>query len=145
MPTIYTVGYARLREPERLAHLAAELDAVVVDVRFKPYTSFKGWSRADLHARLGSSYRWVEAFGNEGYRGGPVRLHDAARGLADVTPLLEVGNIILLCGCADPATCHRRLVADRLAEVTGCPVEHLLADKPPSTAGDEGARQLPLW
>jgi len=98
VPTIYTVGYARLREPERLAHLAAELDAVVVDVRFKPYTSFKGWSRADLHARLGSSYRWVEAFGNEGYRGGPVRLHDAARGLADVTPLLEVGNIILLCG-----------------------------------------------
>ena len=78
MPTIYTVGYARLRDPERLADLAADLDAVVIDVRYKPYTSFKGWSRADLHARLGRGYRWVVAFGNEGYRGGPVRLHDPA-------------------------------------------------------------------
>lgn len=145
MPTIYTVGYARLRELKRLVDLAADLDAVVVDVRYQPYTSFKGWSRTDLHACLGRGYRWVVGFGNVNYRGGPVRLHDPAHGLAVVAPLLEAQSVILLCGCADVATCHRRLVADLLAEATGCPVEHLLAGPPVTPDEAVTVHQLPLW
>ena len=133
--TIFTAGYARLRDPERLAALAAAHDAVIIDVRLRPYTRFKGWSRGAFQAKFGTRYRRVEAFGNANYRGGPVRLQATADGLAEVTPLLAQGSVILLCGCADPAACHRSTVAALLAEATGCPIMHL--DPPPAASEPE--------
>ena len=61
MPTIYTAGYSRLREPRRLLVLLDELDALVLDVRLKPWTRFEGWSKKDLEALCGARYHWIEA------------------------------------------------------------------------------------
>jgi hypothetical protein len=148
MPAIYTAGYSRLRDPDRLLALAGDLDAIVIDVRLKPYTSFKGWSREALEALLGQRYRWVEAFGNEAYQEGGLRLHDPQAGLAQGAPILAECSVILLCGCADPAECHRTAVAVLLAEATGCPVSHLEPPDSGDSAGPESAdqpTQLPLW
>jgi uncharacterized protein (DUF488 family) len=150
MPTIYTAGYSRLREPRRLLALLDELDALVIDVRLKPWTRFEGWSRKDREALFGARYRWIEAFGNDNYAGEGVRLHDPARGLAEVGPILESRSVILLCGCADPTHCHRSTVAARLAAATGCPIVHLSGDESshgdePGRAGDPPPGQLPLW
>ena len=126
MPTIFTTGYARLREPALLGLYAVELDAIVVDVRLSPWTRFNGWARRDLEARLGERYRWVEAFGNVNYREqGRPRLKDPEAGVQQVAPLLEHHNVILLCGCADPLTCHRHVVAETLSSATNCPVTDL--------------------
>ena len=152
MPTIYTVGYSRLREPRRLLALLDELDALVLDVRLKPWTRFEGWSKKDLETLCGARYRWIEAFGNDNYAGGDVQLHDPARGLAEVGPLLATHSVILLCGCADPTRCHRGPVAAVLAAATGCPIVHLDGrepgrdDPPPGDPppGDPPG-QLPLW
>ena len=132
MPTIYTVGYSRLREPRRLLVLLDELDALVLDVRLKPWTRFEGWSKKDLEALFGTRYRWIEAFGNDNYAGGDVRLHDPARGLAEVSPLLATHSVILLCGCADPTRCHRSTVAAVLAAAPA-------ARSSTWTAGNRGA------
>jgi uncharacterized protein (DUF488 family) len=124
--TIYTAGYARLRDPDRLKALAETHNAIVIDVRLRPYTSFTGWSRQELSALLGQQYRWVEAFGNVNHRGGPIMLHDREGGLRQIAPLLATRSVILLCGCADHRTCHRRIVAEALARRTGRPIVHLL-------------------
>lgn len=141
-PTIYTAGYAKLRDPARLLDLARHFNALVIDVRLKPYTSFTGWSRGELQDYFGERYRWVEWLGNVNYGGGPVQLRDADYGLQLVAPILQKQSVILLCGCADLRQCHRREVAHLLAEATGCPVEHW-SDPPPTDP--DAPQQLSLF
>ncbi|MBN1123021.1 MAG: DUF488 domain-containing protein [Anaerolineae bacterium] len=125
MLTVYTFGYEK-RKPEELLCEVERLDAVVIDVRFKPYSRVKGWGRKDLESMLGERYRWVQAFGNEGYKSGSLALMDVEAGCREVAPLLEAGsNLILLCYEANPAECHRSVVAEILRERFGVGVEHL--------------------
>ena len=57
------------------------------------------------------------------YKGGPIKLKDfdgAVKKLEAVS-----GDIILMCGCADVNVCHRKIVAEQLAKLWHCEVEHL--------------------
>jgi uncharacterized protein (DUF488 family) len=127
-PTIYTFGYEK-RRPEELRAESDRLDAVVMDVRIKPFSRRPDWAKSHLTALLGDRYRWVAGFGNVNYKGGPVELADPEAGLAQIADLIEQGrNIILLCYEADPKTCHRSQVAELIAERWGCDVQHLVRD-----------------
>lgn len=125
--TIYTLGYQGWK-PDAITQTAARLDAVVVDVRLKPFSRYRPWTGPAFKARLGESYLWLHAFGNINYRL-PIeqaKLVDYDAGKKVVAEILATGRpVILMCGCADLATCHRRIVAERLASDLGVQVEDL--------------------
>ena len=47
------------------------------------------------------------------------------RSMGEARSLGEGGAIILLCGCADVTQCHRKVLAERLAEAWSANVVHL--------------------
>jgi uncharacterized protein (DUF488 family) len=132
LSVIYTFGYEK-RSVDELAEEAYLLDAVVVDVRIRPFSRAKGWSRRNLEIVLGDHYLWVREFGNKNYKGGPTELVDVKAGLEIVAPLIAEGrDLILLCYEADPADCHRTDVAEAIAARFGGEINHLVRGNPPS-------------
>ena len=79
-------------------------------------------------AALGDRYVWLEGFGNVNYKnGGPIRLKDFSGALKKLGA--SPGNIILMCGCSDVGICHRKVVAEKLAALWLCEIEHLARPK----------------
>jgi uncharacterized protein (DUF488 family) len=131
---IETLGYARWTMAEVAAHVR-DVDGWLIDVRLQPYSSKPGFRKPDLDAELGGRYRHMPAFGNEAYDadGEDVRLRNVWRGIAqleDASPLPS--TLVLMCGCADWRSCHRRHVATHLADAFDAEVEHLSPPGNPS-------------
>lgn len=110
---LYTVSYSRLPVANLQAWLEAH-DAVLVDVRLRPYSrSQPEYNRNQLQDRLGSRrYMHVPAFGNINYKGGDIELRDPAKGLHTIKPIMRNHPIVLMCVCWNHKTCHRSTVAD---------------------------------
>lgn len=123
---ILTYGYAG-RDPEELAALVAEYDAVILDCRLKPWTKQPGWSLPELKARFADQYHWVRALGNTNFeKGGRIKLLDAKKGLRRVLDVLADGAVpLLLCAERNPWICHRRTIAEMVAEQVGARIVHL--------------------
>ena len=126
MNTIYTYGYLA-GTPEHLAAAVYEHDAVLVDIRYMPYSRLPQWRSGSLRQPLGNGrYRFCGELGNVNYQGGgPIRLAYPDAGVAVVAALLSEHPVILLCGCRDVLTCHRLVAADLVAGATGAAVVHL--------------------
>ncbi len=130
---IYTLGYSGWR-PEAVRAQAETLDAVVVDVRWSPRSRNPQWTRKRLTELLGARYRHVKAFGNLNYKGGPIKLANPEAGLAEIRPILEAGQpVILMCVCKEVERCHRQDVAAYLVAHLGedVVVKHLTPPPPP--------------
>lgn len=111
MKPVYTIGYAG-KTPAQIKELAEQLGAVVVDIRFSPFSRNPVWSGKQLRLSLGDRYVHLRAFGNANYKGGPISIVDYAAGKAF---LLDMDKpAILMCVCKDPLTCHRTTVAAKL-------------------------------
>ena len=112
--TVYATGYTG-KTPGALLKLATELDAVVYDIRFSPVSRNPIWNKNALAKLLGDRYVHCRNLGNAAYKEGnhAIRLVDQDAGLAQV--IAEQRAVILLCVCADAATCHRTFVAGQLA------------------------------
>ena len=123
---ILTFGYAG-RSVDDLAAIVAEYDAVILDCRLKPWTKQAGWSLPELKARFVDQYHWVRALGNTNFeKGGTIKLLDAKKGLRRVLDVLAEGAVpLLLCAERSPWQCHRRVIAESVAEKVGCRVLHL--------------------
>jgi uncharacterized protein (DUF488 family) len=113
-PALYGIGYSG-RTLDELCRIVADLDACLVDIRFVPYSRNPSFRKAALEKALGKRYRYVQAFGNRNYQGGPVDLvnYDAGRAVLET---LDNPAALLMCMCKDPATCHRTAVLQRLAQ-----------------------------
>lgn len=145
-PRITTIGYEDAT-PDRL--LRALRDAgvrTVVDVRAIAGSRRPGFAKTALSAALakaGIGYRHLRALGTppagrqaarEGRHAEMRRIFGAhlagtetQAALADLADHARRETLCLLCLEADPAHCHRTLVA----EAVGLPVLHLRADPPP--------------
>ena len=123
MHTLYTYGYAG-QQPQQLNSLAESLDALVVDIRFRPSSRIPGWSGAQLQQLLGERYQPLPALGNRNYKGGPVEFVDLESGINQVGQLLALRPVILLCACADVNRCHRLVAAEAIADRYGLIVQH---------------------
>jgi uncharacterized protein (DUF488 family) len=133
VPTLWTIGYERLLPPELVAELQAAEVQRVIDVRYRPQSRRAGMSKTRLGEWLGDhgiAYEHRRALGTPPdlrwlFRAGRLEeartrfaAHVEATAGGDLDALaaeLEHGpRTALLCLEADPAGCHRRVVAEAL-------------------------------
>jgi len=133
MATLYTIGYERLLPPELVNELELAGVRRLLDVRFRPQSRRPGMSKTRLGQLLGDhgiAYEHRKALGTPPdirwlYRAGrndEARAaflehveHTASEELDALAAELEAAPpTALLCLEADPAGCHRRVVAEAL-------------------------------
>lgn len=125
MNTIYTIGYAGWT-PGGVKTRVEALGAVLLDIRYSPYSKRPEWRGDSLKTLLGRArYQHMKTLGNRNYRDGPIVFDAPEAAIETVTHLLTRQPIVLLCGCRDADTCHRSVAADFLSERSGAPIEHL--------------------
>jgi len=145
MPPLATIGYEGATVRRFLATLTEAGVELLVDVRALASSRRPGFAKTALTANLegaGIGYLHLRSLGTpaEGRAAARAGRHDemhavfaghlatpAARdGLATLADLVRSGRrVCLLCFEADPAHCHRSLVADALAEHVAVEVRHL--------------------
>lgn len=97
VPTIYSIGYQALR-PARLFEIAKQLNATVIDCRYKPYSSIPGFDMPVLKSLLKTRYEY-----HGHHLGGLGHVTDA--GIAFVRESKH--NLLLMCMEEAPGDCHR--------------------------------------
>lgn len=133
MPTLWTVGYEALPPGMLLAELQAAGVRRLIDVRFRPQSRRAGMSKTKLGAFLfagGIMYEHRRSFGTPP----EIRVHfhagRTAQGRREFEAYLEQTAAdeldalaatlptdpptAMLCLEADPAVCHRRVIAEAL-------------------------------
>ena len=125
--TIYTLGYVGWKM-EEIEAVVKRLDAILVDVRMVPRSRAPIWNGSTLHKRLGDRYVWLRELGNRNYKGtvDQIEIADFPAGATKLQAIAATGRaIILLCGCPDVATCHRKVLAEWLAQAWKAGIVHL--------------------
>jgi uncharacterized protein (DUF488 family) len=139
-----TVGYEKATVDELIAKLKAAKVKLLIDVRAVAASRRAGFSKTRLAASLdeaGIAYIHLRdlgtpAAGRQAARAGRVAEMQAIYegwleepraqlALAEAEALIQKRRSALLCLEADAADCHRRIVALRLKERTGCTVVDL--------------------
>ena len=150
---ILTIGYEGTGAGELIAALRAARVATLVDVRDVPWSRRHEFAKRPLSealARHGIGYRHLKGLGNpkagrDAARAGDLAAYraifaahlDSATARADLAAAAEMLGrecACLMCYERDPARCHRAIVAERLAALTGLAVRHLVVAGEP--AGD---------
>jgi uncharacterized protein (DUF488 family) len=144
MDKLFTIGYEKARLAEIVATLAASGVATLIDVRDRPISRRPGFSKHQLAAAVeaaGIGYLHLRALGTppEGREAGRRRqwerfwgIVEAKLGTAEAELALQQaasvaleGASCLLCYEADWRVCHRRRVAEILADRHGFTLHHL--------------------
>jgi uncharacterized protein (DUF488 family) len=135
--TLFTIGYERRTQEELVRELAEAGISLLADVRELPLSRRRGFSKTALALALGEAgiaYEHHRSLGNPkpfrdawkrgdsaagiaGYRShlaGP-----SSEGVAALAARVAQGGVCLLCVEHDPESCHRRLLAESLAERLG--------------------------
>lgn len=128
MQKLYTLGYATWTL-EQIEKAVIALDALLIDIRYHPWSGKPGFNREDLTRRFPGIYGYMKSFGNLTHKEGRIELYKPEEGLQKIGPILKVRNVVLLCGCSDYQWCHRSTVADLIAERYKVEVEHLTDPK----------------
>ena len=143
-PELLTIGYEGTTSDEVLALLRASGVKLLIDVRAVAASRKPGFSKTKLAAGLqeaGIGYLHLQGLGTpkegrQAVRSGQPRKMEAIyaehmksdRAQAELAHAIELARTercCLLCFERDHNTCHRRLVAEAIAGVTGQPVTHL--------------------
>jgi uncharacterized protein (DUF488 family) len=133
VPRLFTIGYEKLLPPELVNELEVAGVERLIDVRYRPQSRRPGMSKTRLGQLLGDhgiayehrkalgtppDIRWYfrnrrEAEGREAFR---EHVEATAAGALDAlaAELDAAPATALLCLEADPAGCHRRVVAEQL-------------------------------
>lgn len=136
----YTIGYTGKKIAEVL-RVREELDAVLVDVRFRPGSKKNPeWNKSALMQAVGpGNYSHIQALGNTNYRqerkhmndknwhgvpGTNIIFKNLAAGLSDLQFILVQRPVILMCTCINIYSCHRLQIGNAL-EDKGYDVVHL--------------------
>ena len=143
--TLYTIGYERARLDDVSAALTAAGMANLIDVRDRPISRRPGFSKRQIAAGIeeaGMRYFHLQALGTppEGRLAGRRREWDrfwgiveekltrpeAELALAEAAEIAQAGPSCLLCCESDWQICHRRRVAEMLAQRHRFAVRHLM-------------------
>lgn len=108
---IFTTGYTA-KDINDLRPMLDALDAVLVDIRFAPYSQVLHWRQVYLKVLLGSKYRHIPNLGNRTYKEDKITIQNLQLGLETVFSLSK--NAILMCACETVEKCHRRVIIAEL-------------------------------
>ena len=142
--TLFTIGYEKARLPDVVATLTASGVATLIDVRDRPISRRPGFSKHQLAAAVeaaGIRYLHLRALGTppEGREAGRRRewerfwgiveaklaSAEAELALQQAAASAQEGPSCLLCYEADWHVCHRRRIAEVLADRHGFTPHHL--------------------
>ena len=125
---IYTLGYSGW-SVEAIKTFLESVNGVAVDVRMAPRSRVAAFNGIAFSRLLGDRYYWLSDLGNVNYKnGGPIAIADFDKGVERLGPLRTAGKaVVLMCGCPDINTCHRKVLAERLAKQWGAEVVHVAA------------------
>ena len=145
--TLYTIGYEKARLDDVVAALKTAGVAVVIDVRDRPISRRPGFSKRQLAAAVGEAgmrYLHLAALGTppEGRAANRARqwqrfwqivddklaTAEAEIDLHTAADIAAAAPSCLICYEADWHICHRRRVAEILAQRRGFAVRHLAVD-----------------
>lgn len=141
---IFTIGYEKTDIDSFIARLSAANIDMLVDVRELPLSRKVGFSKNGLAAALnavGIKYMHVRALGDpkpgrEAARAGNHDLfveiytehiegRNAQSALSDLAKSIDNKRICLACFERNHERCHRKIVAERLSELIGAPIQHI--------------------
>jgi uncharacterized protein (DUF488 family) len=144
VPTLYTIGYEKALQQNVLAALTEAGVATLIDVRDRPISRRPGFSKRQLAAAIedvGMRYVHLKALGTppEGRLANRRREWERFWGIVeeelarpeaelDLRQAAEIARAApscLLCYEADWRICHRRRIAEIMAERSGFAVRHL--------------------
>ena len=108
---IFTTGYTA-KDINDLRPMLDALDAVLVDIRFAPYSQVLHWRQIYLKVLLGSKYLHIPNLGNRTYKEDKITIQNLGLGLETVFSLNK--NAILMCACETVEKCHRRVIIAEL-------------------------------
>ena len=108
---IYTTGYTG-QDINFLKPLTGKLDAMLIDIRFAPYSQVFHWRKVYLKALLGEKYRHIPNLGNRTFKEDKITIQNLELGIETILNLPV--NAILMCACEELENCHRRLIAAEL-------------------------------
>jgi len=133
VPRLFTIGYEKLLPPELVAELRHAGVERLIDVRFRAQSRRPGMSKTRLGELLGDhgiayehrralgtppDIRWFFRHGREAEGREAFREHVEANAAEDLDALAaeldRAPATVLMCLEADPAGCHRRVVAEQL-------------------------------
>jgi hypothetical protein len=118
-------GYASKDAEEELRGvMLVNSHALIIDTRLTPWCGWSEvWQRQTLSARWSKRYIWRgDWLGNVNHttRSKPILLANEQEGIPWLVRGLEKGfTLILLCGCADPSTCHRSVIYTKVLTALG--------------------------
>jgi uncharacterized protein (DUF488 family) len=112
MKNIFTTGYTG-KDVNDLKPLLKVLDAMLIDIRFAPYSQVMHWRKVYLKALLGEKYRHMPNLGNRTYKEEKISIQNLNLGIETVINLPF--NLVLMCACENKEKCHRRLIVEELA------------------------------
>ena len=146
--TLYTIGYEKALLKDVIAALAAAGVATLLDVRDRPISRRPGFSKRQLTAAVedaGMRYVHLQALGTppEGRLAGRRREWDRFWGIVEekfarpeaelalqqAAEIAQAAPSCLLCYEAGWQSCHRRRVAELLAQRHGFAVRHLAVSR----------------
>jgi uncharacterized protein (DUF488 family) len=151
MHTLSTIGYEASTVPDFLRALAEADIQLLIDVRAVAASRRPGFAKTRLAANLAEvsiDYIHMRGLGtpSDGRAAAKAGRHaemrsifmqhlatpDAQAVLHDLADLIRTGRrICILCFEADPAHCHRSMIADALAERMPLEVQHLHPEHDP--------------
>jgi uncharacterized protein (DUF488 family) len=133
VPTLYTIGYERLLPPELVNELVLAGVERLLDVRYRPQSRRPGMSKTRLGELLGDhgiayehrkalgtppDIRWLFRAGRNDEARAAFLEHVEATASEELDALAReldaAPRTVLMCLEADPAGCHRRVVAEAL-------------------------------
>jgi len=111
--TLYTFGYSGLRDGDDLRELLGDRAPLIYDVRLHVYSGNRAFSLTTRATVESAGYRYghLAGLGNVAYKTGGIKLK-RPWDIAILVDALRVGDVAIMCVCADATTCHRRTVAE---------------------------------
>jgi len=108
---IFTTGYTA-KDINDLRPLLDALDALLIDIRFAPYSQVLHWRQIYLKVLLGSKYLHIPNLGNRTFKEDKITIQNLRLGLETIFSLNK--NVLLMCACETVENCHRRVIIAEL-------------------------------
>lgn len=108
---IWTTGYTG-KDIIDLKPMLETLNAMLIDIRFAPYSQVMHWRKVYLKTLLGEKYRHIANLGNRTYKEDKITIQNLNLGVETILNLPF--NVVLMCACVKTDNCHRRIIVEEL-------------------------------